>query len=63
MPEHLWGVPSKNSNYRNRLARNSLFFANREFDNREQGFAVFKTAIFSRVIRETWKSGLGQHGR
>jgi len=57
-------VPRK-CNYHNRLPRNSLFFANREFDHREQGNSVFKTAICSPVIREIRQSALraGQNPR
>ena len=45
-----FGVSRENSNYRNGLARNSLFFANREFDHREQGNSVPETRIFASVI-------------
>ena len=40
-------------NRRHRLARNSLFFANREFDHREQGNSVFETGIVSRLSEKS----------
>jgi len=44
-------------NRRNTLARNSLFFDNREFDHREQGISVFETAICFRVSEKPANPG------